>query len=244
MSRRRRGGTGGMVGALRPESRRIVLSLIASLALGAIVVLTGPLARLRGEQDGELATVLFALVLVVSIYALVYAGLTWSCLRRLPRRELLVTARLGRARQAVRWYRWLGGRAGVGNEALQLVVVAGLAILLFSLRPTGLGLLTMLLLTTLAIGSAWIGCTVAFAVEYAAEDAHEDAFTTPGAETDRRTFEDYLHLAILVQTTNGPADILPCTRSARRLVRVQSVLAYIMSTVILAVGVSVLLTAL
>lgn len=124
------------------------------------------------------------------------------------------------------------------------MIVAGLATLLFSLRPTGVSLLTMLLLTTLAIGSAWVCCTVAFAVEYAAGDAHDDAFTTPTAEPDRRSFEDYLHLAILVQTTNGPADILPCIRPARRLVRVQSVLAYIMSTVILAVGVSVLLTAL
>lgn len=109
MSRHRRGGTGGWVGALRPESRRILVSLIASLALGALVILTGPLTRLRGGDDGELATVLFALVLVVSTYALVHAGLTWSCLRRLSRREVLVTARLSRARQAVRWYRWPGG---------------------------------------------------------------------------------------------------------------------------------------
>jgi uncharacterized membrane protein len=47
----------------------------------------------------------------------------------------------------------------------------------------------------------------------------------------------------MIQATSAPADVTPNTRTARRLVRSQTVLAYVMNTVVIALGLSALTSA-
>jgi uncharacterized membrane protein len=56
-------------------------------------------------------------------------------------------------------------------------------------------------------------------------------------------FEEYLYLSWMIQATSAPADVTPNTRTARRLVRSQTVLAYVMNTVVIALGLSALTSA-
>jgi len=84
---------------------------------------------------------------------------------------------------------------------------------------------------------------VTFAVEYTAEDADGTAFTLPGTEGTERTFQDYVHGTVLIQASSGSSDLAPRTSRARRLVRHQVVLAYVMTTIITTLGVSAVITA-
>ena len=81
-----------------------------------------------------------------------------------------------------------------------------------------------------------------FAVEYAAEDAHGDAFELAGTPGHERTLADYVYGAVLIQAANG-TDLAPTTPGARRLVRDHVILAHVSSTIIITLGVSALLTA-
>lgn len=52
-----------------------------------------------------------------------------------------------------------------------------------------------------------------------------------------------LHDAVQIQASAGAADLGPLTATARRLVRHQVVLAYVMTTIITTLGVSAVITA-
>lgn len=52
-----------------------------------------------------------------------------------------------------------------------------------------------------------------------------------------------LHGAVQIQASAGAADLGPLTTTARRLVRHQVVLAYVMTTIITTLGVSAVITA-
>lgn len=102
----------------------------------------------------------------------------------------------------------------------------------------------LLLLTIGGVIAAWISTVVTFAIEYAAADAHRDAFELVNTPAEERGLPEYLYAAVLIQTSTGPTELVPRTRTARRLVRDQAILSHVMATIIVALNVSALLTAL
>lgn len=227
------------------ENLRSLASLLISFALGMAALAVILPAGLTGEapRESQITALLLLLIIVISLYSLLFAALTWWALREQPRSRLVGVARLPRARRSVPFYSMLLGRSGAGGEVLQLVLTAGIAILLLMLRPEGVPVLFLLVLTVGAIVTAWIGAVMTYTVEYIAEDAHGDAFALAGTPTLRRGLDDYGYAAVLIQTSAGPADLGPLTASARRLVRDHVILAHVTSTIIITLAVSAVITA-
>lgn len=233
-----------------PDARRGTVAILGSL-LGYVALRPLPgFEALGGEaftpvRDPHDLSVLGTLfIAVTTLYSLLSTALTHWVRRHLDRRELVVMARLDRARTSVAWFRWVHGRTGARSEAVQMLVTCAVAVLVLLTRPAEVAVAIPLLATAGAVVAAWLSCVVGFAGEYAAEDAHGTALDMPGVPVAERGYEEYLDLAVLVQTTSGPPGVAGLTRPARRSLRSQSVLAHVMSTVIISLAVSVVLTAL
>ncbi len=230
---------------LLSENLRMALSLLFAFVIagGAMLLFPGTNFTLLRDSDQKLAAVQLTFAVFTALYFLGFSLLTLAALREQPRARLLAVARLSHARKTVPAYRWLAGRSGAVGEVGQLMITAGISIYLLASRPPNLPLVLLLAVATTSIVITWISSVVTFTLEYAAADSDGTAFTLEGTPAPERELPEYLYAAILVQTSAGPTELIPLTRDARRLVRNQAVLSHVMSTIIVAVGVSVLLTA-
>lgn len=223
----------------------MLLSLLGSLVLGAVLLLAFPQMShwFTASTDQRLPLLLVLLIVVQSLYGLLFAALTHHALVQLPRARLVGVARLARVKRSTWMYRNVIGRTGPISEVLQLMIVAALAIVLLATRPEAVPVFALLLLTAASIITTWVGSVVSFSIEYLAEDAHGDAFTLPGTSGPDRLWAEYLYGSVLFQASAGSTDMTPLTTGARRLVRSHVILAHIMSTTVIALGVSVVITA-
>ncbi|WP_152352219.1 DUF1345 domain-containing protein [Brachybacterium subflavum] len=224
---------------LRSEDRRntialtvtVVLSLAATFALSALF----PSER---EREAISLPGAFA-VIAITVYTASFALLTHWSFHRLPRRDVVIAARLARARRASAWLRWVSGRGSVGAEALGLVLLAVLAIVLLLLSESGPYRVVLLVTTIAAILCTWYSTAVTLAVEYAAEDGHGDAIELSAPQ---RGFDEYLYVSMIVQVSGSANESVPLTSRARRLVRLQALLGHVMTSVVVALGISVVIT--
>lgn len=88
--------------------------------------------------------------------------------------------------------------------------------------------------------TGWITVVVSYGLKYVREDVDRAGLEFPGSSD--LVFSDYLYLACQISTTFGSSDVQVTTTRMRRLVSGQSVVAFIFSTVILALLVSTLLS--
>lgn len=209
------------------------------IALVIVPMLGGP--GLSGG-DEDLSAVLLLLIVAISLHSLLFSGLTYYALTGQPRARFVGAARLSRARKQVQLYQWSPGRSGASSEVLQLLITAALAIGLLVTRPAGVPIQILLVVTVGAVITAWIGTVMTFAVEYAAEDAHGEAFAMAGTSGPDRILSDYVYGAVMIQASSGASDLVPLRPGARRLVRNHVILAHVTSTIIITLGVSALLT--
>lgn len=222
-----------------------MLSMALALAGGgsALYIVPELAATAPHSREEQLTVFLVLMIIITALYGLVFSVLTYYALQGQPRQRLVATARLLRARKHVPAYQLLSGRSGPSGEVLQLVIIAGVAIVLLATRPESFPASTLLALTVASIVVAWIGSVMTFAVEYIAEDAHGQGFTLPGSPAPERALEEYVYAAVLVQASSGSSEFVPLTSSARRTLRNHVILAHVMSTIILTLGVSVVITA-
>ena len=223
----------------------MLLSLVAAVLLGVVVMLVLPQMNywFADTADQGISLLLVLVIVVQSLYSLIYAALTHHAFAELPRVRLAAVARLTRSKRSTWLYRNVIGRTGPTSEVLQLMIVAALAIVLLATRPEGVPVFVLLLLTAASIVTTWLGSVVSFSIEYLAEDAHGNAFTLPGTSGPDRQWAEYLYGSVLFQASTGSTDMAPLTTGARRLVRSHVILAHVMSTTVIALGVSVVITA-
>ena len=237
----------GAARLLLREPWRQTLAIVIAFAVTIPVTAVSPSLNWVTAADpaARLPLAIVLLVLAMSLYSAAFAVLTHLVLRRLDRPSLLAAARLSRARQSSRLLRWLGMRSTTGAESLQLLISACAMVYVLQTRPPHVPVEYLLGVTVLVLVTAWMSCAVGYAVDYAAHDCHGEAFRLDGEEDpSRRAYEEYLYIAVLVQTSSAPADFAPLTREARRTLRGQSVLAHVMATVVVAVGASAIFAAL
>lgn len=233
----------GAARLLLREPWRQTLAIVIAFAVTIPVTAVSPSLNWVTAADpaARLPLAIVLLVLAMSLYSAAFAVLTHLVLRRLDRPSLLAAARLSRARQSSRLLRGLGMRSTTGAESLQLLISACAMVYVLQTRPAHVPVEYLLGVTVLVLVTAWMSC----AVGYAAHDCHGEAFRLDGEEDpSRRAYEEYLYIAVLVQTSSASADFAPLTREARRTLRGQSVLAHIMATVVVAVGASAIFAAL
>lgn len=226
----------------RAERRRTVISVVAASVISFIG--TTALVFLQPHLSG-LACLLAC--------GLAWTGLAWTGLAGL---HAFLTWRVHLDLEAPQLWSQLAVRAGSRGGAqapawsIQLSVLALLVVGAIVVVP-GLRAEPVLLTIGLAIVVAsWLNVAVTYAVHYAQLDALDPSspqFAFPGSQD--RAFSDYLYLACGIQTylacgiqaTFGTPGVDVLTRSARRTVTAHSLLAFVFSSVIVVIVVSLLL---
>lgn len=117
---------------------------------------------------------------------------------------------------------------------LALIVVAALL-----LRPALREFPLALGMTLVMVAASWLNVVLAYAVHYARLNVDGDVLGFPG---ERATgLSDYVYLSVGVQTTFATTDVEVRTRELRRVVTGQSLLAFVFTSVIVAIIISLII---
>jgi uncharacterized membrane protein len=130
------------------------------------------------------------------------------------------------------WRRWLLAGGGSLGWPVAISVWAFAAVITATLnRQDTPGL--VLVFAALTVFSCAAVITFSFALHYARKDVTEGGLEFLGS--DLAVFSDYLYVAIGGTVAFGPQDVMVVSSSMRRTVSVQTVLGWLLSTVIIAV---------
>lgn len=231
-----------MTGSSRPVPRMAKDSFRSWITLAVITPLAFILPLTLGAQFTWPVTrplVLTYLLLFLVTFA-VFVALTWITFRGHDPAALahIVRESTPRSRAEKRHLRFLGG--GGASWSVQAALLALAAVLLIALLPD---LRADPVVTLSSIGlviTGWITVVVSYGLKYVREDVDRAGLEFPGSSD--LVFADYLYLACQISTTFSSSDVQVTTTRMRRLVSGQSVVAFIFSTVILALLVSTLLS--
>ena len=173
-----------------------------------------------------------------AIFCLTYIVLSLLAFLRLDHDSLkTATAETepGRSRASRFWWALNGGGAiwwALTGAAVTLYTLIELIVSREPFTPLLIGSCVTVVVVTVAL------IVVAFAVNYAREDAVRGGLDFPGDEPPR--FGDYLYLSIQLTTTFGGSDVAVLRREMRRIVSMHSLIAFTFNTVVIALLVSVL----
>ena len=214
----------------------------AGMAATMVPVMVVPfvLVALPGEVSfGRLAMVSYLITWAIGSF--VSSAMTVLTFRRATGEQLeqwlrATTPPPGRARL---WYQLNGG--GATGWAVMGSIIAVVAVLILAFTPA-LNRDTLLVYVGIAVVVGSLALTItAYAVHYAREQV-----TAGGLEftkTPHPTFADYLYLSVQVSTTFSSSDVGVESTPMRRLVTTHSLISFTFNTVIVALLVSVLVTA-
>jgi uncharacterized membrane protein len=198
------------------------------------------LVALPGEVSfGRLAIVTYLITWAIGSF--VSSALTVITFRRATGEQLenwlrATTPQAGKARL---WYQLNGG--GAASWAIMGSLIAVAAVLILAFTPA-LNRDSLLVYVGIAVVVGSLALTItAYAVQYAREKV-----TTGGLEFSKSphpTFADYLYLSVQVSTTFSSSDVSIDSTPMRRLVTTHSLIAFTFNTVIVALLVSVLISA-
>lgn len=235
-------------GWVLPEARR------SALSGGVAIAASGVLTSLWLVRDASLrphaATVAFVLAWTVftflhlSLTRRAYRDLDETRLRQalLPERQPLTAEARGRRARVRRlreqlWDRWW--RADVPAWSVQVSALALAVVVLIIAVPTLRDSPLLLACTLAMVAGSWANIVVMYAIHYARADLRSPSLDFAG--DDPRAFVDYLYFALMIQATFGTTDITVLTTAMRRTVMVQTCLAFLFNTVIVALVVSLIL---
>ncbi|WP_419817244.1 DUF1345 domain-containing protein [Glaciibacter flavus] len=131
----------------------------------------------------------------------------------------------------------IAGAGPTANAQWSVLAIAAVGLVLIS--P---GLLDSPLANALSFGvvvSAWAVTVSAYAVHYARLDAGEPSLAFPGTAAGP-VFMDYIYLSAQIATTFSSSDVSILTTRARAVVTGQTIIAFVFSTFIIAMLISVL----
>lgn len=120
-------------------------------------------------------------------------------------------------------------------------LVAVLAALSLSLLPELRASSLVMFSAMVAVAGSWLLNAVSFAIHYARKDANTRGLVFPGEDAPR--FGDYFYLSVQIATGYSSSDVTTTTRAMRRAITGQCMLAFAFNTVIIAVLVSMLISA-
>lgn len=213
-----------------------MLVYIAGSAVAAFVT------RRLAIDDAALEQVTIAIAVfgAFGLYGVVYLLLTRAAFRGLAgeplRRELLRTA--APRRGVMRWLLY----SSPASWAISIAFVTVAAVVFtaiataFSINPV------VLVAAIVCIAGSWVMLCAAFAVEYARAWADHDGVRFPDAGA--RELDDFLYLAVQVTTSFGTNDVEIRSRRARRLVTMHAIVAYVFSSLVIALFASLVIAGL
>lgn len=120
-------------------------------------------------------------------------------------------------------------------------LIAVLAALVLSLIPDLRGVPVVMICAVMGIAATWLLNATSFAVHYARKDANERGLAFPNDIVP--TFADYFYFSIQVSTGYSSSDVTTLTKTMRRAITAHTMLAFTFNTVIIAILVSILMSA-
>ncbi|QOR69940.1 DUF1345 domain-containing protein [Ruania alkalisoli] len=225
-----------------PEARRSVVSTVVAVLATAII---GSLWLIRDPGLQEHAAAVAAVV-AWTIFTFVHLVLTRVAYGRLAEADLRVAlVRDDRAGQDSRWLRlrhqlwdrWW--RTDAPSWSVQVSVLALVVVAMIIAVPALRESQPLLMCALAMVAGSWANVVVMYAVHYARLDLRLAGLEFAGS--DPRVFSDYAYLALTIQATFATSDVVVTTAAMRRTVMVQTGLAFVFNTVIIALIVSLLL---
>lgn len=228
-----------------PQLHREVTRYWVSVVISAVCVAVGTsiVSLVQGSLEPSTATVFIVYFSAWVVFALTYSVLTW---RKLGAADSSTLSRwfsespLQRRRR--RLSETLLGSGGT-SAAVTLVAVALVAVIAVVVIPGLRSSPVVIALAVLVVAVSWVLLVFVLAVLYAAEDPGNSRLRFPGTEDFKPVFSDYFYLAVQVTTTFSPSDIVIVSQELRRQITGHCMIAFTYNTVVIALLVSLLMTA-
>lgn len=132
-----------------------------------------------------------------------------------------------------------GGTSTIWTSHGSLIAV--LAALVLTLIPELRGVPIVMICAVMGITATWLLNATSFTVHYARKDANDRGLAFPNDITP--TFADYFYFSIQVSTGYSSSDVIAQTKTMRRAITAHTMLAFTFNTVIIAILVSILMSA-
>lgn len=234
---------------LLSDSRRswlatIVATVLAGAALSIGIQRSPKLADLQETDPGGF--MLFACVVTWTFLALLLSGLTWHSYHGLRGGEFQRAvvadpswvARERRSRS--RFVRWTVGY-GPSSWSVSVSVLALAVVLGMVLQPALREIPMALSLALVMVAASWFNVAVTYALHYARVHVTDGGLDFPGEQPEG--LGDYAYVAIGIMTTFATSDVQVRTRELRAQVMSHGIIAFVFSSVIIALFLSLLLGA-
>ena len=225
---------------------RYSVSTAAATLLTLLIETAGILLLRPDSTDGSLRTELVVLfyLLFWNLFVLIYV--TWTIRSyKLLRGPALIDQVRREVRVQSRWWARAFGFSGATNFAVTAAAFAIFLTVVLAQTEVVRQSLLYLALGVLAVAASWVFMVFAFAAAYmhlnvlAAESRHIRFHSEPPEE-----FDDYLTLAVLASTMAAGISAQIRTKAAWKQVRTNVVVAFAFNSLVLAMIVSVVISAL
>ncbi|MGY4721709.1 DUF1345 domain-containing protein [Naumannella cuiyingiana] len=216
---------------LLSETRRSLVSTVAATVCTAIITTVW----ISLDRRVLPYAVGIGCVVAWTFLAAINAALTWRAHGRLSGPALAEALAADPATDR----RGAGTGRRMPSWSVEASVLALAVVCLLLFLPGARSLPALLGAALVMIAASWVNVAMAYALHYAREDRREPGISFPG--TEERGFDDYLYLAMAIQTTFGTTDAEIRTRRMRRAAMTHGVLAFAFNTVIVAMIISLLL---
>ena len=220
----------------RSEMARALLSSGSGVLIG--VAIGFPLTRSMGLDPG--LSIILVLCLTAASFSMCHGVATYLAFRGLSGDDLNRAMTDAVPPRKNKFSTILVGSDGpVWSVSIALVAMFGV---LFVLTVPGLRLPPVVIgVTIMMVIASWVDVAVTYAAYYARLDRHRTALIFP--DDHARNFSDYLYLAFAVQATFGTTDVSAARTYMRRGLTGHAMLAFVFNTVIVAILVSLLVSA-
>lgn len=227
---------------LADDARRTWLASGAGIVVGLLAVGTNILlARSDLVEYSPLLTQVLAMGTSFVAMFVVYLVTTWRVFASSDGNQLRawIAATNPTSAQARRRQRWLQASpvSWLATAALLALGVVAVVALSGELRSRT----WVLLVAVLLVIAAWCLVVVSGAVMLLRADTADRGLRFPG--TEQPVWGDFVYLAVQLSTTFSSSDVEVTSTALRRKVTVQSLIAFVFNTVIVALLVSVLVSA-
>lgn len=228
-----------------PRLRREAFRYWVSVAITVVTIGVGTavMSVIGIDIRVDVTTVTIVYFAAWTVFSLSHSVLTWRTLSRADGATLARWLEESPHEQhRRRLSQTLLGTGGT-SAAISLAGAALAAVVIVAVVPVLRENVAVLLLAVVVVVASWVLLVTVLSVRYAAEDPASRTLRFPGSDDRFPIFSDHVYLAVQVVTTFSPSDVVIEDPALRREITGHTVIAFAFNTVIVALLVSLLVTA-
>lgn len=228
-----------------PRLRHEAVRYWVSVAVSVVVVGFGTLVVVSAGATVPAGATAVAIVYFSAwgTFALTYAVLTWAVLRRADATTLSSWLHESGGQERRRRLSQLVLGSGGTSAAISLVVIALGAVVVVAVLPVLRQDPVVVVLAVMVVVASWLLLVVVLAVRYASDGRRQASLRFVETDDNALVFSDFCYLAVQVVATFSTSDVVVTSAAMRREITTHSVVAFAFNTVVVALLVSLLITA-